>query len=549
MATNQINTRVLLKYDSLSNWQTKNPTLLAGELAIAYLADSHTTTTPDNGTHPILFKVGPGAFNSLPFASALAADVYAWAKKTNPDWNDIPEVPEAKLPIIPGIKLGLSVKDEGTGKFVTDIEYDETTKTFTVSRNDVDWNDIQNKPEFDFGVTEITAEGDEEVKLEVDNSTGEVKITAEHTKHAAGSAKTASTAAISGYAATGTIKIPKLVTNKHGHVTEIGEETVSIEMPPMQEFEDTNTAHEHTNGSGIKLDTNYATGGIEGTVKLDLNIAMELINSDIVIYDADDNTKTAIASMPASDFIKDGMIQSVELVDRKENEDEATGQYLKITWNIDDANSTDADDKEDVVYLDVTKLVDVYTGGTTDDITVSVSDTNVITATLNKQFKTKQASYSADGSTTKTITAVSQNENGEVTVTYDDIAFPAPVDISGKKDKQVAVANQITKPAHVLSSLTQNENGDISYGVKELTPGDIGAQPSGNYKEKQTAAAYGPEDHKWINSLTQNENGEITATLTRPSAYDLEEVSTAKNSTGTDVDCLIFYCGTASDLV
>ena len=80
----QINARLQLKYDSYANWQEKNPTLKSGEIAIAYLANSVETTkpNPDNGTYPVLFKVGPGAFNSLPWSSALAADVHAGAKKT-----------------------------------------------------------------------------------------------------------------------------------------------------------------------------------------------------------------------------------------------------------------------------------------------------------------------------------------------------------------------------------------------------------------------------------------------------------------------------------
>lgn len=88
MAEKILNTRIQLKYDSYTNWQTENPTLKSGELAIAYLGDTHTTTTPDNGTHPVLFKVGPGKFNDLPWASALAADVYAWAKLTEAQFVD-----------------------------------------------------------------------------------------------------------------------------------------------------------------------------------------------------------------------------------------------------------------------------------------------------------------------------------------------------------------------------------------------------------------------------------------------------------------------------
>lgn len=82
-----LNTRIQLKYDSWTNWKNNNPTLKSGEVAIAYLADSHTTTTPDNNTHPVMFKVGPGEFNSLPWASALAADVHAWAKKSETEFT------------------------------------------------------------------------------------------------------------------------------------------------------------------------------------------------------------------------------------------------------------------------------------------------------------------------------------------------------------------------------------------------------------------------------------------------------------------------------
>ena len=88
MATEKVlNTRIQLKYDSYANWNSKNPLLKSGEVAIAYLATAQTTTTPDNGTHPVMFKVGPGNFNDLPWVSALAADVYGWAKKSEADFK------------------------------------------------------------------------------------------------------------------------------------------------------------------------------------------------------------------------------------------------------------------------------------------------------------------------------------------------------------------------------------------------------------------------------------------------------------------------------
>lgn len=84
----QINARFQLKYDSFANWNAKNPELKSGEVAIAYLGDTvNKNETGHGNNHPVLFKVGPGNFNSLPWASALAADVHAWAKKTENEFK------------------------------------------------------------------------------------------------------------------------------------------------------------------------------------------------------------------------------------------------------------------------------------------------------------------------------------------------------------------------------------------------------------------------------------------------------------------------------
>lgn len=82
-----LNTRVQLKYDSHANWTKNNPTLLAGEIAIVKLTTVGAVAPGENDTQaPVLFKVGPGQFNALPWASALAADVYTWAKKTEAEF-------------------------------------------------------------------------------------------------------------------------------------------------------------------------------------------------------------------------------------------------------------------------------------------------------------------------------------------------------------------------------------------------------------------------------------------------------------------------------
>lgn len=98
MAEKTITTRIQLKYDTYTNWASEAAegkgallVLKKGEIGLCEIpsGNAQATTAPT-----ILFKVGDGktAFKSLKWASALAADVYAWAKKANPDIADFGDV-------------------------------------------------------------------------------------------------------------------------------------------------------------------------------------------------------------------------------------------------------------------------------------------------------------------------------------------------------------------------------------------------------------------------------------------------------------------------
>lgn len=107
MADKTLNTRIVLKHGTLAEWQAgkynKSEYLKAGEVAVVTLGTDVETNHPADttNTHPILFKVGTGAhhFDALPWASALAADVYDWAKKSEADFitwvNTVVEHPAA----------------------------------------------------------------------------------------------------------------------------------------------------------------------------------------------------------------------------------------------------------------------------------------------------------------------------------------------------------------------------------------------------------------------------------------------------------------------
>lgn len=104
----KFNTRIALKYDTFANWTSKNPVLLAGEIALATVP-AGTVTTPSFQNLPnVVAKVGDGVsnYNALPFLSALSADVYSWAKAA--------EKPEYKLEEIDGaVEYQLAAISEG----------------------------------------------------------------------------------------------------------------------------------------------------------------------------------------------------------------------------------------------------------------------------------------------------------------------------------------------------------------------------------------------------------------------------------------------------
>lgn len=129
--------------------------------------------------------------------------------------------------------------------------------------------------------------------------------------------------------------------------------TVGIKLDPTQgnvtlslganglKAEDTTALRDVTGQNFIKKnDTN-----VEGHLNLTYNTETKKINLEG--FDS-----SIIASIDATAFIKDGMINTVELVTDPESHD--PGTYLVITFN------TDAG--KDAIYLDVSSLIDVYEG-------------------------------------------------------------------------------------------------------------------------------------------------------------------------------------------
>ena len=132
MAEKIINTRVQLKYDTLTNWLASSVILKAGEVAIATIA----TANSNSGLTPpaIGIKVGDGknTFADLNWIQAVAGDVPTWAKETAgatvKSWID-----EA----VGAVASGAGTTTFTSAKLIKSVTQDEGGKITNVTYEDI----------------------------------------------------------------------------------------------------------------------------------------------------------------------------------------------------------------------------------------------------------------------------------------------------------------------------------------------------------------------------------------------------------------------------
>lgn len=137
MSDKTLNTRLVSRHDTYTNWITVNPILLNGEIAVV-------TVPADTGSGlnepSTLLKVGDGstAFADLPWLSGIAGDVADWAKATSKPSYTINEI------------TGLSEALENAGSKIT---------YHTVASTD-EMNAIENPVHGDVCIVKTTVTGD-----------------------------------------------------------------------------------------------------------------------------------------------------------------------------------------------------------------------------------------------------------------------------------------------------------------------------------------------------------------------------------------------------
>lgn len=136
--------------------------------------------------------------------------------------------------------------------------------------------------------------------------------------------------------------------------------------------------------NGVAANDNFLTLGADKLISAVASLNYDSDKKQIQLIGKDGNT--VVSYISAGAFVKDGMLDTVELVEDPEGQ--TAGTYLKLTWNTDSG-------KTGPMYVNLTDLIDVYSNGEGLKLTgheFSIDDTKVATKTwATGAFDTKGA--------------------------------------------------------------------------------------------------------------------------------------------------------------
>lgn len=398
MSTKTINTRIGLKYDSYSNWTQKgtwsdgvftpdaNGTStywaefepLAGEVVFFSIPQA----TDDVSQAPaILFKVGDGntTLENLPWGSAIAADVYAWAKQqsllggtettTGWTWSTDSAYEQEQKEVAAFIKketanIKVRVDQVTTVNFKTiyKVEYDSTNNEHVGKIGK-----YQTSVSTDGGVT-YTASGD--------------PFAMDVTDYSAGNGLNLTDNAFSIKLKTGENVDSNLEVDETGLSAKVA--TVTYTAASTTD-EGTTSANLTANGTGLLDET--AVGAIKSYV--DAKAAESNTYSDVTLSTQDTAESGFLSTYVLSqggvevgkiNIPKDFLVKSATLVENPDGQ--PAGKYIKFIINSKDDQSGTGEP----LYLNVTDLCDVYTANNqTGYVTLAINNNN-ITATAKTQL-------------------------------------------------------------------------------------------------------------------------------------------------------------------
>ena len=271
---------------------------------------------------------------------------------------------------------------------------------------------------------------------------------------------------------------------------------------------------------------------------------------------------TLISEIDASEFIKDGMLDTVELV--KNPEGQTAGTYLKLTWNTDSG-------KGEPMYINVTDLIDVYAAGTGLNLKgkeFSVDTATIATVEALNNTKTELKGNTASTADSETIAGAKKyadslkttidgyTVNGKKISTNPvlDGSFIAVGGTGVHKDKKLdatvediytqignAATSGVTLFGGKTGEITINGNGTGNYKVKlAMTENELGATIEG----LGTAAAKNIADFA---SADQGRKADTAVQTVTVASTETNKITATKAENSTEVvldfDSMVIDCG------
>lgn len=164
------------------------------------------------------------------------------------------------------------------------------------------------------------------------------------------------------------------------------------------------------------------------------------------------NTSIGTINIPKDFLVKSGQVKTVETAGQPYSGAVVGDKYLDFVVNTKDSSGTDSH-----IYIPVKDLVDVYTGGTTSTVTVTVDSSNAITANVNTgSITTTLLDSSVQTALDKANSAV-QSVTGETAVTNSSyVAVSVEAATSNNTVTLTSHANVTTKN---VSTATNSSDG------------------------------------------------------------------------------------------
>ena len=492
MATKTMQTRLQMKRDLYANWVEKNPQLLEGELAVVIIPAEAGAVVQEPA---VMLKVGAKNeagelynFNDLPWLSAVSADVYDWAKAA--------EKPEYSVDEIVGLKDReyRFVKDDEAGyqyhleyKGIGDADwvrvensvinvpaYDDTYVVKTVGNQEIagvktfSGGEIRiSDQEYYVAISAPQLQANQEVRLpekggvlatttdvsELRQYVGNIPSgytqetivayidkKAEETLSAAsgGSSESAASvlAALNTHKTEAEAEFAKKVDKVEGY--SLVSDTEIARLANVDNYNDSEVRGLISdNADAITLITNEDTGILaQAKQYADENGAKYGIEYDSVNKKIKLVEDGSTMEIDASDFIKDGMIETVTIGDDND---------LVITFNT-------AAGKEDI-RLPLDQLVDIYTGVEGARVKVTVASDKSISAELVAGSISKN--YLDEGvqaSLGKADTALQTHQDISHLVTKDELNSGLGVDVSKLEAADIDLNNRLEAVESILET-------------------------------------------------------------------------------------------------